>query len=80
MNGVIPVKNVASANVGLKAICAFELFELVLYYLKRREKAFIHKHKPLNWSSKIKPGSSDNVFELITELIGTDSSAVNLKF
>jgi hypothetical protein len=34
----------------------------------------------LNWSSKIKPGSSDNVFELITELIGTDSSAVNLKF
>jgi hypothetical protein len=48
MNGVIPVKNVASANVGLKAICAFELFELVLYYLKRREKAFIHKHKPLN--------------------------------
>jgi hypothetical protein len=24
MNGVIPAKNVASANVGLKAICAFE--------------------------------------------------------
>ncbi|KAJ6856676.1 hypothetical protein NC651_038361 [Populus alba x Populus x berolinensis] len=24
MNGVVPVKNVASANVGLKAICAFE--------------------------------------------------------